>query len=469
MTNISSVASKSEWAASLEAALHNAERAEELLSYAGDQLSEAERKVAGSYYTPVDVARHFWSEYCLRSGIFTAKAAQELLQKYHFIEPAAGAGVLFFSLLDQMSKKGADVSSIAGIHTTFVDVNASALEFIRGEISKIERRFKLAFKNVSYIHSDFRDCSRKGAASKPLFIFGNPPFVDTRHPGAPWRNLFADFVDIALEEIADQGVVQFIVPLSIAFSRDYAALRQKMRLGHYAVDLSSFDNIPDTLFKAGKPRHTNTNKANSQRCSIITIAPARRFQLRSSGLIRWRRRERQTVLSAPTPLLDASLYEFDGQFPRPANSKILDYLRLSEQSPRFGERINARGRFPIFVAGVARNFIGLRMNEGAGCTRLGFSSATERLKFALLLSSDLFFDYWLTVGDGFHLTKSNITSFPLSDKLDSILDLHVQAMDEIWRSRQTYVKSKLNAGTTVRTLDFSQAVPSLYERLGDKG
>ena len=74
-------------------------------------------------------------------------------------------------------------------------------------------------------------------------VFGNPPFVSNAKGSSVWKNSFADFVERSLAIAGTNGSVHLIVPLSIAFSRDYIRLRQLLTVERRTVALSNFDNI----------------------------------------------------------------------------------------------------------------------------------------------------------------------------------------------------------------------------------
>ena len=77
----------------------------------------------------------------------------------------------------------------------------------------------------------------------------------------------------------------------------------------------------------------------------------------------------------------------------------------------------------------------------------------------LVVSSDLFYDYWLTVGDGFHVTKKNLHNFPVHDALLALLTTKLNTVQEIWKNRRHYAKKKVNSGVEIRSFDFSDAFP----------
>lgn len=426
--------------------------------------SERARKLSGSYYTPNDVARFFWNEFFLHNDLTDAAAAAEFLEQHKFIEPSVGAGALFFALLERLALAGLPPAQFSKIEVDLVDINRQALAFIRRNVRNLERTLGVSFPNVRFSCVDFRKANYT-KETKPLVFFGNPPFVANEKGSSPWKNLFADFLEKCLRDAGASGSVHFILPVSIAFSRDYRGLRQLLQQRPRKVALSHFDNIPDTLFKAGKPLHDNTNKANSQRCSILTVLPSDTPIVFSTKLHRWSKKERHKILGQSPNYLNVTDYDFDDQIPRPENERLLRYLATAKDAPVFGGLIKKTGKYSLCVAGVARNYIGIRESAGSGVHNLGFDRKVDFLFALNLVTSDLFQDYWLTIGDGFHVTKSNIYDFPMSHSVSKALARNQQKVKRLWDQRNAFAKSKLNSGKPTASYDFSDVIPSLYLEL----
>src|SRR5690606_35078835 len=108
--------------------------------------------------------------------------------------------------------------------------------------------WEITFPNIKLIHCDFLNVSLN--EEKPLVFFGNPPFVKNETNASKWKNMFADFLEKALVNTMQTGHIHLILPLSIAFSRDYTVLRKMLQEYNRKITFSHFDNIPDTLFKS---------------------------------------------------------------------------------------------------------------------------------------------------------------------------------------------------------------------------
>lgn len=450
----------SAWVTHIEAIQRHSEEAEEKLSYISECKSEHERKKLGSYYTPTDVADFFWRELFAQNELLDAKDALSFLRKHHFVEPAAGAGALIFALFKRFLRFGVTAEQLAEIELSIIDVNNNALAFVEKQIKFLSGAWNVSFNRVRLIRDDFlsHDLS---SGLKPYFFFGNPPFVANEKGRYTWKNIYADFLAKALTHVSKEGGIHFIVPLSVAFSRDYSVLRAMIMDTRGTVCLSNFDNIPDNLFKSGKPSHTNTNKANSQRCTILTVLPGRPKKLLSTPLLRWSKKDRADLLSQSPDYFDVSDYNFDQQFPRPENRAVLDYLDLAADSPTLGSIVSKNGSHKLFVAGVARNYVSLRDGPANGVHVLGFESDNDFFLGLGVLSSDLFLSYWLSIGDGFHLTKGNIFNFPLHHTLVQECQRNVPALRLTWKLRQRFQKKKINSGRMTKSFDLRDAVPSL--------
>lgn len=115
---------------------------------------------------------------------------------------------------------------------------------------------------------------------------------------------------------------------------------------------------------------------------------------------------------------------------------------------------------PAFaVGGVARNYIGIRDYEAcaSGCIPIKTHSEEEHILVLQVLSSKLFYDYWRTYGDGFHVTVDLIERFPVTDMLARRFESNFDFARQIWSRRHSFAKEKLNTGRVIRSYDFRGA------------
>ena len=423
------------------------------MSYVSPCGSEAARKQVGSYYTPADAAMFFWDQYMSLNDLCSRSAIVKFWSGHHFIEPAAGAGALIFSLFKKSVEAGLPIENLSTVEMTIVDINSKALDFVQEQLESLAEKWGLSLRGIRYSCTDFRVCKVPVSPKKPLF-FGNPPFVKNPR-GSLWKNLFADFLDRAVRQTGPEGKIHFILPLSIAFSRDYKELRNDIRMSGKNIALSSFDNIPDTLFSSGKPEHINTNKANSQRCAILTVYPSNDLRVFSTRMHRWSKQDRSKLLSSRPHYYDVTKYSFDDQFPRPESKSILEYLKDSAKCARFQSLTTRCGPYTLNVAGVARNFIGFRDTPSSGVHQLQFKTEQALYSAILILSSGLFLEYWRTVGDGFHVTQKNLMEFPLHPKLLACVEKNITKGKRMWNERYGHAKNKRHPTGTTTSFDFN--------------
>ncbi len=378
------------------------------------------------------------------------------------MEPSVGAGALFFALLEKFIRIGVSPSVLSEIRVDLVDINKHALSFVKQSLLELEVSWNVKFERVRFVCGDFLRGNLE-ILNRPVVFFGNPPFVTNKVGHSKWKNSFADFLELALETCGTDGAVHFIVPISIAFSRDYKKLRQMLVDRGGLVALSNFDNIPDTLFKSGKPLHKNTNKSNSQRCSLISVLPAKKPSVMSTQLHRWSKKGRKNLLETRPRYYDVSDFLTEGQFIRPKSSAFLNYYRNAVGQSVLGGMESPRGKHELNVASVARNFIGIRDVGDQASQSLSFESEHDFLRAFIIITSDVFMDYWLSIGDGFHLTRSNLVGFPVDDRLQNRIDKLIPQARRVWTVREHFAKEKLNSGAFTRSFDFSNVFPSLYE------
>jgi hypothetical protein len=447
---------QSDWLVAIDRAIGAAEAAELELSRQGGSDPSQQRKASGSYYTPADVAEHFWDLFFRHHRIQNLRSLLAFVGTTDLVEPSAGSGMFVFSFLKKAAMLGASPASLAGVRFHVVDINLAALRFFSEQLREIENAVGVRFDGIGPSQNDFLEWTRTSGIANVVFA-GNPPFIaNTR--GARWRNLYADFVEAMLGYQGVKGV-SLILPLSVCFSRDYVDLRSAIRSAGMGISASSYDNIPDCLFKAGKPDSINTNRANSQRCTILNIGGPDPTIREASPLLSWPAAERASMLSTIPTFRKFSDDAASGQIPRPASDMLADYMRGAVGARPLRAFLSKMGRPTFSVGGVARNYIGIRDYEahGPGCIPIKAASEDDRGLVLQILSSRLFYDYWRTYGDGFHVTVDLIDRFPVTAALAKQCHDGQALARQIWADRATFAKEKLNSGMIIRSYDFRTA------------
>ncbi len=430
------------------------EAAESALSVYGLEKDQSSRASTGSFYTPEDVADQVWDQFFDHHSIRSLDDLTSFIGDYKFVEPSAGSGIFVFTFIRRAMRLGAGLDLLKHIKFDVIDLNLGALRFVRSKLMEIERIVGVELTGFKLVQSDFLDWAEQTTVENVAFV-GNPPFVKNAK-GSKWRNSFADFVQAMLTYRCERRAICLILPMSVCFSRDYLNLREQILDAKLPLSISSYDNIPDCLFKFGKPDHSNTNKANSQRCSVLNLGGEGSLFRRASKMMRWAASERETVLSRLPEFI-----AFDGpstgdQFPRLISEAVISYLDRNQRSPTIGSFVD-RSADPAFaVAAVARNFIGIRDVDKLTNSAIPIGSGDADVDLLLLqvLSSSAFYDYWLTFGDGFHVTRSLIDRFPISKEIANECERRVPIARRLWQDRARFKQTKLNRGIEVSSYKF---------------
>ena len=322
--------------------------------------------------------------------------------------------------------------------------------------------------------TEFYGIMRKGGFD---VVIGNPPYVKYKALGYVVSGLEAyKFPDIYAYVVIQSyrikkrsGRCGLIVPLSLTFSFEYADLRKELARGgtHW---LSSFDNIPAALF-AGV----------GQRCTIL-IGASQESELFSTRLLRWRAPYRQSLMSnvAYSRVNDGLCL---GRFgvPRVADDRgkrLLDlHIGLVGGDAKEIPTNDSESALLGFST-TARNFISTYLDRPPTVTSdgkvLGANTSSNWLSLpsrehalaALAASSgSVCFWYWLTRGDGFHVTKGLLSDFlaPVAH-LPSDCRAKLQSIGRLLHEyRYAALVFKKNAGKYVGNYNY-QAVSALTLR-----
>ncbi len=453
---------ESDWVRLIDQAIMAAEAAELELSRQGGSDPSRQRKVSGSYYTPADVAGHFWDLFFRHHHIRDLGSLLAFVASNQLVEPSAGSGMFVFSFLKKAALLGATPECLASMRFHVVDINLAALRFFSERLHELERAVGVQFEGIGLVQDDFLEWAKATTISDAIFV-GNPPFV-TNPRGTRWRNLYADFVEAMISYPGAKGV-SLIVPLSVCFSRDYTELRRQIKATGLGISASSYDNIPDSLFKMGKPESTNTNRANSQRCTILNIGGPEPALREASALLNWSTAERATFLSTIPVFRAFSDEDPSNQIPRPASDMLAEYMRKTAGAQPLRVFLSKIGKPAFAVGGVARNYIGIRDYDASepGCIPIKIESKEAHALVLQILSSNLFYEYWRTYGDGFHVTVDLIERFPITASLAEQCRGNQAAAHRVWAARYAYAKEKLNSGRLIRSYDFREAFDYLND------
>ena len=299
-------------------------------------------------------------------------------------------------------------------------------------------------------------------------IIGNPPYVRASKVRSKYDltgfktdkcpDIYAMVVERAVHLLESDGRSGMIVPLSLSFSGDFQELRALL-VPERRLWVSAFDNIPAALFSGV-----------SQRCSVIIQSP-RRPQTFVTELMRWRSDKRPDLMASITYSEIASRAP-EYKLPR-IGSEVESQIFYAIEGVRPPEGIGETdSKFLVGFAPTARNYLSSYIDSPPSFTLdfqpiessessawMPVTSELEQFALLALLASELGFWYWLTDGDGFHVTKGNVT--PLAGVIATMQSDFKQALASLGyrlhRNRAEYWSFKKNAGRYVGSINYGDA------------
>jgi hypothetical protein len=254
-------------------------------------------------------------------------------------------------------------------------------------------------------------------------VIGNPPYVAvnkidysiSEHSCYKFPDIYGYVLLRSIAVGNKNARYGMIVPLSLTFSGDFSKLRAAL-VQNMTAWFSSFDNIPASLF-AGV----------SQRCTIWLGYHSPMKEIYVTPMCRWRAEARDTLFQK---IRYAKINDFqiaNSGIPKIANQTQEEILKAIERASHGKGTIFASSKTAKHKLGfskAARNFISIFIEEPPcldeqtlkrGITsEIGYIALKnpETVKAALAsLLSEFYFWYWLTFGDGFHVTSKIISNF----------------------------------------------------------
>jgi hypothetical protein len=311
-------------------------------------------------------------------------------------------------------------------------------------------------------------------------VIGNPPYVASakvpyrahRTPDEQFPDIYASILLRSTSLCQSQGRCSMIVPLSLTFSKEFTKLRASLRTfgTHWT---SSFDNIPAALFTGV-----------SQRCTIwIGAASAERGRSYVAPMYRWRSAYRPFLVEnlAYTELTttisqELGLPKLAGEFGNVVLAALANKGDVRKRRSILSGPRQSSGR--VGFSQAARNFISVfledppcldekttKMVSASKVGYVGVESPDAALAALAALSSDVFFWYWLTRGDGFDVTSWIVQDF--LQCLEYIDDDSFVALKGLGRSlharRFEALQFKKNAGRYVGNFNYRR-MPELTIR-----
>ena len=340
----------------------------------------------------------------------------------------------------------------------------TSTQFFKNDIPKIEE-----------IYPDIFTLDKDGFN----IIIGNPPYCrlsETERQFAEElgysvslsKDIYALFIEAAVQLVCNQNSsIGFIVPLSLSFSENLAPTRKLLINLDRDIWLSHYDNIPGTIFSTGKPESANTNLANSQRTTILIINDISEASRRimSTHFQRWRSKERPNLFKNQTWSDITSAVSVKHGFPKIGSNKLVEFYHIFiDNGVRLNKQLDKNGNYLISIPSTARYFLSALPNKhGRSGSSINLSFHSEEIAIAILaaLNSNIFYWFWRTYGDGFHVTKKLILEFPIPKKWLDNLKPAVSLGNDLISHIGACGVSKRNAGKSVDNVNFNSQMELL--------
>lgn len=323
-----------------------------------------------------------------------------------------------------------------------------------------------------------------GILSKGGFdsIIGNPPYVEyikvkkeytirgyqTESAG----NLYAFITERILRLLHEGGSFSFIVPISLVCTQRMAVLQESIATSSVTIWLSNYAERPSKLFVGAEVLLT----------IVLTRVGHDNTTYFTTGFTKWASEERPDLFNRIKYQKSHSKVKpyVIGKLSDEIETRIL--TKLAEQGGKLGHYIQARSKHPIYyrIGGGrywkiftkfqpqfilnGKNSVSSRENY------LYFENATLRDVAITLLSSSLFYWYFIITTNCRDLNPSDLNEFPI--KLDSVSETHtsklVQLCNDLMSDYQKTSQLKEKTSSLTGHIKYQEFYPRLSKSTIDK-
>ena len=346
------------------------------------------------------------------------------------------------------------------------DVNDKLNEYLSSNYGISDRKSqKKKYENWLQTHqpfnwfSEFYEIMSKGGFD---VIIGNPPYIaitkikyDVYVKNTTCSDLFGYIIKRVFDLMQFNTRHGFIVMHNLAFSRGFKDIRDHLFEFTSNSWFSFFARIPAGLF-SGDVRVRN--------CIYITASSNKIKTQKTTRIHRWFSEARNDLIN----LITYSNFSSKDVVPMYYDNVLSEFFsKLNGSSLK--TYVSKYTTNTLYLKQSAYNWISVS-NSPAPCfdksgkkikqtqvKALNFTNENIKSLLLLLFNGKLFFSYWLTFGDEFHLTQDNLLSFKFSineiseDDFLKLLKLSSEFSSKLERE----IQFKLNAGKRVGTYKTS--------------
>ena len=292
-------------------------------------------------------------------------------------------------------------------------------------------------------------------------------------------NLYNLFCEVALTLVKPtDGVVTFIVPLSLAFGKAQYETRLAFERASKLIWLRHHDVRPGKVFHDSPV----ANPESRQRATIITcVTGGGKAKIRTTGTSKWLSAEREEFLSnrkyadVPKPgnCVHTNIAMQWGRVPSEDIGRLITCML--EQRAVVGDLLTVSGDYSIGLPQTAYDFVtalpGGVLNRREMLVRV---DSCEDMELVLaILNNHISYMWWRIWGDAFDVNEFELTSVPIPDAWLDRAETFQRArtlgrhlVDEVKPQHIRITKSGTK-GREFENVNFYEACPNIVARLDE--
>lgn len=257
-------------------------------------------------------------------------------------------------------------------------------------------------------------------------IIGNPPYIEYSkvrksqyeifgYQTINCGNLFAFTLERSYQLLAEGGIMGMIVPISVISTPRMAKVRNLLRQNSNFIFYSNFGDRPGTLFNGVHQKLTiiisEKNSHNDHNTNIYT-----------SKYYHWYQNERDKLFNSLYYQLNHLIDESDNIYYKIGDSQqesILEKLESNKNS--LYDILSQDGPYKVYLSMRMTFWAKAFLNEKKSneFKEFGFKNDVDSKVIMAILNSSLFFMYWESISDCWHITTKELKNFMFDiDKMD---------------------------------------------------
>lgn len=441
--------------------IYSYEKVQKILSTLNEK--ESIRKNKGVYYTPQDIVKFILTNSIknacgkLKSNNFhvmdlNGVSYQSFCYKKSVFDPTCGAGVFLLAALEikldlldlhhnTVTKVNINnvISSLYGNDINIESITISKLRMFicvlnRYGVDKIKDLADIL--NENFFHYDFASTIHDSELKFDIII-GNPPYVEDSKSESmvkiKYGNIYANVLENASKRLQTGGVMGFIIPLSYVATPRMSKIRSVLFENISKQYILSYSDRPDCLF-AG---------VHQKLCILFGENKVTNKEVYTSNYKYWYKEERENLFHVVEVIKNNYYSEkFIPKIGNQTEAKIYGKVKNHTQSML---EILSSGQVPIYLNMRATFWIKAFLNEHKSAEyKMFFVDHEEKKHLCMcLLNSSLFWWFWITTSDCWHITNKELLEFNVPNITDyaTVNNLAIK-LEEKLENTKVYVGTK---------------------------